>query len=195
MADAIDVLTLAEGRAAVGQDTATVDSSLDTQLELYITATSQWLDAICGPMVSRALLTCAVNTAATTLEFTSPTEKLFEEIAVGDRVDIGTAADPWLKAADRTVTQVDRDLLTITIDGDAITTATSDFVRQGRFIATANVDAVVKLAATAHLRWAWAVERGAASRNFDEFGNVGETLAVPRRVLDMVGDYFRPGAV
>lgn len=193
MADTLDVLTLAEGRAAIGQDTATTDTAIDTELALYITATSRWLDSVAGAMVSRQIVQCAANTATNTLELTSATEKLLEDLTVGDYVDIGTAADPWSIAANRQVTAVDRDNLTVTIDGAAVTTTTSEGIRRGRWINTAAVDPAVKLAATAHLRWAWAVERGAASRNFDEFGNVGETIAVPRRVLDLVGDYFRPG--
>ena len=193
MADVLDVLTLAEGRAAIGQDPTTTDTAIDTELALYITATSNWCDDIAGAMVSRQIAQCAVNTAATVLNLTGATEKDLEDLTAGQYVDVGTAADPWSIAARRMVTYVDRDNLTVTIDGAAITTTTSEGIRQGRFVDTASVDNRVKMAATAHVRWLWAVERGAASRNFDDFSNVGETLAVPRRILDLLGAYFSPG--
>lgn len=193
MADTLDVLTLGEGRAAIGQDPDVADTDIDTELALYITATSKWVDDVAGAMVSRALVTCATNTATNTLELTSPTEKTLAEVWPGLLVSLGTAVDPWATAADREVLSVDRANFTVRIGGAAVTTTTSTQVRIGRFIDTAGVHPVVKLGASAHLRWLWAVERGAASRNFDEFGNVGETLSVPRRVLDLFADYFAPG--
>ena len=66
MADTLDVLTLAEGRAAIGQDPTTTDTALDTQIELYVTATSRWIDDVAGPMVSRQIVQCAAGTAVRT---------------------------------------------------------------------------------------------------------------------------------
>lgn len=193
MADTLDVITLAEGRAAIGQDRSTVDSDLDTELELYITSTSRWLDSVCGPVVSRAVVTCDTNTSVTTLALSGADENALKNLTEGEYVDIGTAADPTAVAADRQVLEVDRDNLTVRIDGASVTTTTSHTIRQGRFVDTDNVDSDVKVAAQMYLRWLWAVERGAASRNFDDITAVGETLAVPRRVLDHLSDYFRPG--
>ena len=51
MADTLDVLTLAEGRVAVGMDGA--DPSEDTELAQAITAISRRLDDRCGPIVVR----------------------------------------------------------------------------------------------------------------------------------------------
>lgn len=53
MADTLDVLTLAEGKTAVGIESA--DSSLDTPLAAKITAVSRRLDRLCGPIVQRTV--------------------------------------------------------------------------------------------------------------------------------------------
>lgn len=193
MADTLDILTLQEGRAAIGvADPTLADAARDLQLALYITATSRWVDSVAGPMVSRALLTCATNTAVRTLTLTAATEHTLQLLG-SDPVDIGTAADPWAVAADRGIDSIDYADLTVTITGEPVTTTSSHTIRRGRFISTATVDPVVKLVATEHLRWSWAVERGAASRGFDDLATVGETLTVPSRVLTLLGDYFRPG--
>lgn len=195
MADTLDVLTLAEGRAAIGQDPSTTDTALDTQLELYITATSRWIDSVCGRMVTRTVAELAANTTANTLTLDSATPAQLADLLeqLGSCVDIGTAAAPTVIAASRQLEAVDTAAGTVTISGEPVTTTDAHSVRQGLYVNTAGVDPVVKLGASAHLRWLWAVERGAASRNFDDFGNVGETIAVPRRVLDILGDFYRPG--
>lgn len=53
MADTLDVITLAEGKSAVG--IASADTSQDTALALKITAVSRRLDRLCGPVVQRTV--------------------------------------------------------------------------------------------------------------------------------------------
>lgn len=53
MADTLDVLTLAEGKVAVGIDSA--DTSQDTPLAAKITAVSRRLDQLVGPIVRRTV--------------------------------------------------------------------------------------------------------------------------------------------
>lgn len=53
VADTLDVLTLAEGKTAVGIGAS--DSSLDTPLAQKITAVSRRLDRLCGPIVQRTV--------------------------------------------------------------------------------------------------------------------------------------------
>lgn len=53
MADTLDVLTLAEGKSAVG--IASADTSQDTPLAAKITAVSRRLDRLCGPIVQRTI--------------------------------------------------------------------------------------------------------------------------------------------
>jgi hypothetical protein len=53
VADTLDVLTLAEGKSAVGIGAA--DTSQDTALAQKITAVSRRLDRLCGPIVQRTV--------------------------------------------------------------------------------------------------------------------------------------------
>ena len=53
MADPLDILSLAEGRQAVGLTVG--DTTQDAQLPTYITAVSRRLDKICGPVVQRTV--------------------------------------------------------------------------------------------------------------------------------------------
>lgn len=53
MADTLDVITLAEGKTAVGVGSG--DSSLDAPLAQKITAVSRRLDRLCGPIVQRTV--------------------------------------------------------------------------------------------------------------------------------------------
>jgi hypothetical protein len=196
MADTLDVLTLAEGRATVGQDRDTADTDLDTELADYITSTSRWIDSVCGPMVVREIVGLATQTSALTLDLVAgATEEDIEDLRVGQYVDVGETGDTKSVAARRRIVAIDRDDLTVTIDGAAIdATSGTHSLWQGRYATTAAVDAVVKIGARMHLRWQWAIERGAGSRDFDDLGAVaGETLAVPHRIIDHLGDFYRPG--
>lgn len=53
MADILDVISLAEGKTAVG--IASADTSQDTALAARITAVSRRLDRLCGPIVQRTV--------------------------------------------------------------------------------------------------------------------------------------------
>jgi len=79
------------------------------------------------------LATCGVTAAATVIVLaTTTSEQQLVNLAEGMRVDIGTVANPQLRAANRKVTAVDFTNKTITVDGGAVTTAGTDFVfRQG----------------------------------------------------------------
>ena len=53
MADTLDLISLAEGKSAVG--IASADTSQDTALALKITAVSRRIDRLCGPVVQRTV--------------------------------------------------------------------------------------------------------------------------------------------
>lgn len=53
MADARDVLTLAEAKDAINYDELT--TTHDGEVERFVTAVSRWLDDICGPVVVRSV--------------------------------------------------------------------------------------------------------------------------------------------
>ena len=53
MADTLDIVTLAEGRAAVNLHAS--DTSQDTEVAAYITAVSRRIDALAGPVVVRTI--------------------------------------------------------------------------------------------------------------------------------------------
>lgn len=53
MADTLDLISLAEGKSAVGITTG--DTSQDTALALKITAVSRRIDRLCGPVVQRTV--------------------------------------------------------------------------------------------------------------------------------------------
>ncbi len=53
MSDTLDVISLAEGKSAVGITTG--DTSQDTALAQKITAVSRRIDRLCGPVVQRTV--------------------------------------------------------------------------------------------------------------------------------------------
>jgi hypothetical protein len=65
MADTLDLLSLAEGKAAI----AAVD--LNTSVASYITAVSRTIDDNCGPMVQRTLTSEAYDGGAGTIRLAS----------------------------------------------------------------------------------------------------------------------------
>ena len=80
---------------------------------------------------SAKIATCGVTSAATTvvLATTSGQEAIRKgHLHVGMVIDLGTAADPTLRASARTVTGVSLANATIDISGAAVTTAGTDFV-------------------------------------------------------------------
>ena len=79
------------------------------------------------------IATCGVTAASNTVVLATTTpEQILVNLAEGIRVDIGTVANPQLRAANRLITAVDFTNKTVTVDGAAITTAGTDFVfRQG----------------------------------------------------------------
>lgn len=82
-----------------------------------------WNDATqsiaeCGVTANANVVVLAATTTATQMR----------QFFVNQVVDIGTTGSPTSVAAARTITAVDRDNATITIDGAAVTTAAADYV-------------------------------------------------------------------
>lgn len=66
MADTLDIITLAEGRAAVNLHAS--DTSQDTEVAAYITGVSRRLDQAVGPIVVRTITAEAHDTAGSTIQ-------------------------------------------------------------------------------------------------------------------------------
>lgn len=70
---------------------------------------------------------CDVTTAANVIVLSATTDRrVWNYLHLGFRVDIGTVAAPTGRAADRKITAIDKANHTITVDGAAVTTATTD---------------------------------------------------------------------
>jgi len=79
--------------------------------------------------VNGAIALCTTTSGSTTINLaTTTTVVQLRQLEVGMVVDIGTAANPTLEAAARTITAVSVANKTITISGAAVTTAGTDYV-------------------------------------------------------------------
>lgn len=88
-----------------------------------------------------AIATCAVSTATTTITISSAEPINKGQLYVGMYVDIGAAATPTAIAQGRAITAVTPATPSITIDGAAVTTATTDFIgRAGARTASATYE-------------------------------------------------------
>lgn len=124
--------------------TRQVISRMEKDRGAFVRATALEMDGLrddCGRDYNRQLwgtsdaklATCGTTTASTTVVLASTTpEQVLVNLAEGMMIDIGTVANPILRAASRTVTTVDFTNKTIVISGAAVTTAGTDFLfRQG----------------------------------------------------------------
>lgn len=105
---------------ALESESKGVVNDLKQDVERQLLGTS---DGVIAATAANAAVNDVVTTATTTQ---------IRHLRVGMRVDIGTVASPTAVASNRTITAVNRATSTITIDGAAVTTATTDRIfRQG----------------------------------------------------------------
>lgn len=194
-----DLLGLGDAADAVGIDPD--DTTETAPLVAMVSAISALIDARCGPVISRAVATCGTTSSSTVVRLaSSESEKVFGGLPVGSRVDVGTTADPWSVAANRTVTAVDIPNRTVTLSGEAVSTVDGvTTLRRGRFATVAAMAAdpagvVFAQAARETLRHHWALERGAPSSVYDDAGaSFIEPWTLPTRVLGLLANELRPG--
>lgn len=208
MADTLDVITLAEGKAAV--NIATADTTQDTELASFITAISRRLDSLCGPVVKRLIaeedhLTYGQAVLETRLRPIYDVQGVVEYDSAGNHTHLTEEtvttkpADGWL--IDPTTSSRFRVLRRS--QGLPYTYPQGGIVRleynAGRYATTAAVDAVFKQAAAIMLANLWRREQGVGSNTFgntgDMFNPLVPTFAVPRAVLELLAEYLRPAGI
>lgn len=206
---ATDILSLVEARAAVNLGSS---QDRDTQLQTHVTAISQRIDKICGPVVNRTISAEAhnggvwriwldhtpVSSVTTVLEYrhTTETELTAETNALkpGNAYLLdhqGLRYYIWRRSggADTNFPTGRRNVLVTYVAGRG-------------FADTASVDAKFKLAAEAVLRRTWKREQSAWGQSQDFFADVenpaptlGFYKAVDPMVRELLEDEILPVAV
>jgi hypothetical protein len=201
MADTLDLLSLAEGKAAIGTAVAAVD--LNTSVASYITAVSRTIDDNCGPMVQRTLTSEAYDGGAGTIrlastpvvsvttvtEYQATTAVACTQETAGTAPANGYVLDPRSGYLYRRTSGSDsrwapgrRNIIATYV--------------AGRYATTATVDPQVKQAASMLLRHLWAIQYGSGNATFGEMDMptpIG--FAIPNRVREMLATYWQVPAV
>lgn len=198
MADTLDIITLAEGRAAVNLHAS--DTSQDTEVAAYITAVSRRLDQVVGPVVVRTITAethdtsgrfvrlhhSPVSSVTTVTEYVGTTGTVLTAEAVG----VATTANNYaLDARYGIITRrsggtdahfsLGRSRLVVTYVA-------------GRYATTAAVDPLFKSAASIFVAHLWRREQ--ASEPMTAYQR-SHGLAIPRVVKEMLTDEWRLPAV
>lgn len=189
MADTLDIVTLAEGQAAINDTTPT------TELASYITAVSRRIDDLCGPVVKR-LVTESHDGGAYTLYLrkypvlsvatASVTDYTTARIYAAESNTAKTAYDYLLDGATGTLRSRSSGSDRRFVSGRRNVVVT---YYAGRYEDTASVDEKFKNAARQFLRHVWVPSQGGGSVTFpggEEGGRTFPTFGVPNVVLDML---------
>lgn len=196
MADTLDLLTLAEARAAIN-----VDSGHTAILEQTITGISRRIDEICGPVV--------VRTITDEIHYPSGNSPIFLDhqpvSSITSLIEYSSGTGTALTAEDHDTsgTYLLRDGMIVRRSGFYTTSWYGSTIKvtyvAGRAATTATVDARFKTAAAAILRRWWAREAPAWARGGDPFaqegGGIGFFKVVEPVVLEFLADEMRPPAV
>lgn len=205
MADTLDLITLAEGKAAV--NIASTDTSQDTELAAYITAVSRRIDALCGSVVERlhaeedhlsygATFLDVRNTPIYTVEGvveydTDGAHTHLAEETPTTKPNAAWLIDPSTKVRFRILRRSQGLPYNFPFGG-----LVRVEYRSGRYANTAGVDAVFKQGAAIMLAHLWRREQGVGSSTFGVplEGTVGgtPTFAVPRAVVELLAEHIRP---
>lgn len=204
MADTLDVITLAEGAAAVN---VTTGGSYDTELAAYITAVSRMLDDRCGPIVNRTITnethdTCGeiaitvregqIASVSSVIEYTSDgtattltAESVSSKPASGYLIENAARPTRILRRSGGIAYQ-------FPFRGNVVVTYVA-----GRAANTAAVDAVFKAAAKIALAEIWRYEKGTGNTPF--VGSEGmvqvRPYALPRAAERLLGGELLAPAV
>lgn len=190
----LDVITLAEGRAAINMHAS--DTSQDTEIAAYITAVSQRLDQVVGPVVVRTVTAethdgigstiqlhhYPVSTITTVTEYVGATGTVLTAETVGAAT---TANDYALDARYGILTRRSGAADTYFSLGRSRVVVT--YVA-GRFATTAAVSPLFKTAATVMLAHIWRREQSSDPMTAYQRSH---GIAIPRVVRDLLGDEWR----
>ena len=207
MADVLDLLTLDEGKRALNIPLA--DTTFDVEVASYISAVSQRIDDLCGPVVKRAVndethdggheyvfpdLTPVASVASLT-QYSSGTATAL----TAETPSVSTANDYLLVDAGSHASLIRRRARWSDapfLPGRA--NVVIDYVA-GRFENTAGVSAKFKQGAAKMLSVMWKGDQGAGTVTFGapvddgDLGIIG--FAIPRAVLELLAEEIRPRVV
>ena len=207
MADTLDILTLDEAKRALNIPLA--DTSFDTEVASYVTAVSQRIDDLCGPVVQRTITgeahdggrsfifpvhtpVASVTSIAQYLSGTATT-------LTAETVSTSTSTNYLLTDASTHASLIRRRSSwsdSVFTDGRANVVIT--YVA-GRFANTAAVSPKFKQGAAKMLSVMWKGDQGAGTVTFgapvgdDDLGIIG--FAIPRAVLELLAEEIRPKVI
>lgn len=198
-----DLLTLAEGKAALNIESAV--TTFDTELATYITALSQRIDDMVGPVVKRSISAeqhdsghgviwprySPVATVGTVLEYVSgvATTLTAESLTVAGDYVLLDGGNHNSRLARRSSFS------------DSLWTSSGPIVITyvaGRYDSTAAVSAKFKQAAAKALAWLWRGDQGAGTSTFgaaEETSLFGLGFALPNAVVEMLALERRPPVI
>lgn len=207
MADTLDLLTLDEGKRALNIPLA--DTTFDTEVASYITAVSQRIDDLCGPVVQRTITgethdggaayifpvhtpVVSVTSIAQYLSGTATT-------LTAETVSSSTSSNYLLTDAGTHASLVRRrsswsDSVFPAGRANVVITYVA-----GRFANTAGVSPKFKQGAAKMLSVMWKGDQGAGTVTFGapvddgDLGIIG--FAIPRAVLELLAEEIRPRVV
>ena len=206
MADTLDILTLDEAKRALNIPLA--DTSFDTEVASYVTAVSQRLDDLCGPVVNR---TITAETHDGGGEYIFPNYTPVASVTTVTQYLSGTAT---VLAAEDFDTSTTNDYLLTGVGTHAAMirrrSSWSDSVFPagranvlityvaGRFATTAAVSPKFKQGAAKMLSVMWKGDQGAGTVTFgapetEDLGIIG--FAIPRAVLELLAEEIRPKVI
>lgn len=198
-ADTLDLITLAEAKAAVNMASV---STWDSELATYVTAVSRRFDDLCGPIVQRTITAELHNggTEALRLRYwpvvsvTSVTEYAYTTgtALAAETNTTKTAADYLLDAESGLLYRRSSGSSTVFATGGRNVAVT--YVA-GRYSNTATVGRQFKQAAIITLANIWRKEQGGGTETFGTPTISEGTLpgfAIPNAALDLIGLHRRP---
>ena len=201
MADTYDLLSLAEGKLAIGTSIAATD--YDTSVASWITATSRLIDANCGPMVQRTVTNELHDGGNRTFRLSKAPCSSITTLTEyqGTTAVTCTAETPGVFPANSYLFDAASGYVLRRTSGSDGTWAPgrSNIVVTyvaGRFTSTSTVDARVKQAAAMCLRHLWAIQYGSGNSMFGEIDMptpIG--FAIPNRVRELLASYWDVPAV
>lgn len=207
MADTLDVLTLDEGKRALNIPLA--DTSFDTEVASYITAVSQRLDDLTGPIVKRTV-TDEVHDGG--LGFILPVHTPVLSVTSVAQYTSGTATTLTAETVGASTTTnylligggshesviLRRSSWSDSVFAPGRSNVLITYVA-GRFENTASVSPKFKQGAAKMLSLLWKGDQGAGTVTFgapveaEGLGIIG--FAVPRAVTDLLAEELRPPVV
>lgn len=202
MGDVLDVVTLAEAKAALNIQSS--DTTQDTELASYVTAVSRRLDELCGAIVKRTITAeeypgggavvylrwAPVSaTATTTITSVSEYSSGSAQALTAETLAASTGYDYSFDAVTGRLSR--RSSWT---DSTFATQKVVVTYSAGRYATTAAVDPKFKVAATIMLAQLWRREQGVGgSATFPIAAGGGiPTFSVPNAVLELLADELRP---